>query len=424
MSRTALVVILAAAALGASPTRCMPDSLLGFDPVPDPEPVEVRADYAARLSAEELNELLRHANGQRIVLVTVVTGVPGPNGAAGIPGASGAPGESGDVGPTGAAGRPGARGAAGAAGMAGATGPTGPRGADGAPGATGPAGAAGVAGPTGPAGAIGPAGPIGPAGSGIGDGLIWRGAWSSNTAYAVDEVVEHGGSAYVCRLDHVDQVPPDASYWDVLVAKGDAGAAGAAGAQGPAGVAGADGAQGPQGDPGAAGAQGPQGDPGADGAAGPQGAAGPAGPQGAQGAQGVSGRNGGGIVFCATPQTTQTWTNMPLAQTEMYGTAWGRRAADLTGYADFRVMVVQPVGGAAAATFRAQYSVNGGAGWSDLENGGTTADLAVGAGTGLKVGAWAALAVGAIGDVQVRIVGFGGDGSADPSFRYIAIELR
>jgi hypothetical protein len=115
---------------------------------------------------------------------------------------------------------------------------------------------------------------------------------------------------------------------------------------------------------------------------------------------------------------------MPAAQTELFGNVWGRRPADLTGYADFRICVNQAIAGAAAAFLRAQYSTNGGGAWSDLETGGTVADLSVGAVTGLKLGAWGAVDPAALGEVQLRIVGQDGNGTADPSFRYIAIEFR
>lgn len=115
---------------------------------------------------------------------------------------------------------------------------------------------------------------------------------------------------------------------------------------------------------------------------------------------------------------------MPLAQAELFGAVWGRRAADLSDLAQFRVSVTQSVAGAAAATLRVQYSADNGANWSNLESGGTAGDLAVGAGTGLKIGAWTNLDPAAAADVQLRIVGQNGDGAADPVFRFIGVEFR
>jgi len=60
-----------------------------------------------------------------------------------------------------------------------------------------------------------------------GPGLVWRGSWSSGTAYAVHDVVQRSGSAYVCTAAHTNHGPPNASYWDLLASKGDAGVGGA-----------------------------------------------------------------------------------------------------------------------------------------------------------------------------------------------------
>jgi hypothetical protein len=63
----------------------------------------------------------------------------------------------------------------------------------------------------------GPAGPTGPA------GLNWLGAWDSGTTYVVDDAVENDGSAYICTAESTNNEPPNASYWDVLASKGDQG---------------------------------------------------------------------------------------------------------------------------------------------------------------------------------------------------------
>ena len=63
----------------------------------------------------------------------------------------------------------------------------------------------------------------------------WKGAWSGATAYVLNDAVSSGGSSYICILAHTNQVPPNATYWNVIASKGDTGATGATGAQGPAG---------------------------------------------------------------------------------------------------------------------------------------------------------------------------------------------
>jgi hypothetical protein len=212
-----------------------------------------------------------------------------------------AKGDTGDTGATGPAGPTGPRGA---------TGPTGPRGATGAQGATGSTG------PTGATGTTGATGPQGP------KGLKWNGAWSAATAYAVDDVVQYGGKAYVAIQAGTNDNPSTAtafwsllaagpnwlgdwsgattyalndavsrngssyvalqpstnqdpatatSYWSLMAQKGDTGDKGDTGATGPQGPTGATGSQGPQGPTGATGATGNTGATGATGATGPAG---------------------------------------------------------------------------------------------------------------------------------------------------------
>ncbi len=194
-------------------------------------------------------------------------------GSSGQAGAVGASGPSGPSGPQGARGEVGPQGEQGVAGAAGAAG------------AVGAAGAAGAAGSQGVAGAQGAAGPQGAAGA---KGLAWRGAWSPLMTYVADDAVEYGGSAWMA-LATSSGSPPPGTDWQLLAARGDAGATGAQGPKGDVGAAGAAGAQGPQGEVGPQGFAGVQGPVGAMGPVGPQGASGPAGLSGSQGAPGPAG---------------------------------------------------------------------------------------------------------------------------------------
>ncbi|MBB4422302.1 hypothetical protein GGD66_000828 [Bradyrhizobium sp. CIR48] len=74
---------------------------------------------------------------------------------------------------------------------------------------------------------------------GIYKGFQFLGAWSSSTAYTINDVVTLSGSSYICVLDHTNQTPPNATYWQLLASKGDTGAAGSTGATGATGAAGA-----------------------------------------------------------------------------------------------------------------------------------------------------------------------------------------
>lgn len=129
------------------------------------------------------------------------------------------------------------------------------------------------------------------------------------------------------------------------------------------------------------------------------------------------------LVFIASPQTAQAWTNQPAALTELFGNVFGRKRFDLTGFSQFRLACSQSVAGAANAKLRARYSTDGNT-WADLETGATTADLTVGAGTGLKTGAWANIAAAAKVDAQLRIDGIDGDAVADPAWRQLVIQVK
>lgn len=55
-----------------------------------------------------------------------------------------------------------------------------------------------------------------------------KGAWDGGTDYTVGDVVALGGSSYVCVLDHANHTPPNATYWQLLAARGTDGDDGAA----------------------------------------------------------------------------------------------------------------------------------------------------------------------------------------------------
>ena len=135
-------------------------------------------------------------------------------------GVGGVQGPTGATGPAGANGYVGSDGATGATGLTGATGPTGLTGATGASGATGAVGATGVPGVNGATGATGLTGATGATGSTGPVGMVWRGAWSSVTAYILNDAVSFAGSSYICILGNTNNSPPNATYWNLLAQTG------------------------------------------------------------------------------------------------------------------------------------------------------------------------------------------------------------
>ena len=70
-------------------------------------------------------------------------------------------------------------------------------------------------------------------------GLVWRGVWSSATAYAPGDGVSQGGSSYVAILASGPPspiTPPNATYWNVLAQQGATGTPGTPGAPGAPGL--------------------------------------------------------------------------------------------------------------------------------------------------------------------------------------------
>lgn len=116
-----------------------------------------------------------------------------------------------------------------------------------------------------------------------------------------------------------------------------------------------------------------------------------------------------------------TWTNQPAAVTELFSTVNGRTKFDFSGYSQFRLLVQVNTVGAATSVLFAQYSTDG-ATWNNLESA-TTNNIAI-ATTGLKFGSWANIASGALFDVFIRIAGQNGNGSADPAFGNISIQVK
>jgi hypothetical protein len=143
-----------------------------------------------------------------------------------------------------------------------AQGPAGPQGPQGI---QGPQGLQGNAGMPGIDGATGPQGPAGTNGT----SFIFRGEFSNDVTYAINDVVSYNGSSYIATIaNQREDAPGTNAIWSLMA---QAGAPGAQGAQGAQGAPGADGARGLTGAPGLPGAQGPPGVQGSPGIQGPQG---------------------------------------------------------------------------------------------------------------------------------------------------------
>lgn len=123
----------------------------------------------------------------------------------------------------------------------------------------------------------------------------------------------------------------------------------------------------------------------------------------------------------------QAWTNKALALQEFLNTNQRRLSVDMTNATQFRIIAGVTVQGVAASVTGVQYSDDGGTTWRGLDNGtsGVISTVTISDfGTGTKVSAWTNLATGAKADRLIRVVGSGGDGTADPAFSNICIQLK
>lgn len=75
-------------------------------------------------------------------------------------------------------------------------------------------------------------GPQGPAG----ESFNWQGDWSSASAYVSRDVVYYNGNSYICIQDHINVVPANNSYWNLIAQKGADGTNGTNGTNGADGL--------------------------------------------------------------------------------------------------------------------------------------------------------------------------------------------
>jgi hypothetical protein len=111
-----------------------------------------------------------------------------------------------------------------------------------------------------------------------------------------------------------------------------------------------------------------------------------------------------------------TLTNQVAGLTEFAGTADRRTRVDLTDCDKVRLTGRVNVAGATGAVLRVQYSTDD-TNWNTL-----TGDLPLDGAIGTKATAWAATPAGAKGDVILRVVAVGGNGTADPVIGNLMLE--
>jgi hypothetical protein len=130
---------------------------------------------------------------------------------------------------------------------------------------------------------------------------------------------------------------------------------------------------------------------------------------------------GSNIAMVSPDTANETWSNMPLLATEFLGSTRYRTKYELASVSQARIVVMVLTAGAAGAQICAQYPVDQLV-WVNLD-GGTGPWAAINA-AGVRTSAFVNLAAGAKSDVFLRIVGKDGNGSADPAFGQISIQVK
>lgn len=113
------------------------------------------------------------------------------------------------------------------------------------------------------------------------------------------------------------------------------------------------------------------------------------------------------------------WTNMPAATAEW--NALFRRYFDLTNAAQFRLHANVGQAGAAGAVLRVEYSTNEST-WLPLGAVAGSGEVPIST-AGYMIGAFADIVAGAKAGVFLRLMGNGGNGTADPRFGSISVEV-
>lgn len=132
------------------------------------------------------------------------------------------------------------------------------------------------------------------------------------------------------------------------------------------------------------------------------------------------------VPICASTAANATWTNMPAAETFLFGSHRHVTKVDLTNYTQVRLVVnKQTTAGAASSVIFVKYRTAFDTTVGNYSAIGTSAvQVAVNVTNTVLVTSWVDLVAGAKADVFVAVAGSGGDGALDPAFGTISLEFK
>lgn len=132
------------------------------------------------------------------------------------------------------------------------------------------------------------------------------------------------------------------------------------------------------------------------------------------------------VIIFGNNSSTRTWTNMPVAATELFGATDTRKRIDLTYATQYRVKARVNTVGAAGADLNLRYTTASTTAFASTltADSGGAGEVAISGTTGLREGSWTNLVAGAKNDVYILIAGKDGNAVADPIFSQIVVEFR
>ena len=117
------------------------------------------------------------------------------------------------------------------------------------------------------------------------------------------------------------------------------------------------------------------------------------------------------------------WTNMPAAATEFFGNTGCRQYLTLTNATSIRGVVTMVVTGVVAANFEYQASTDGGTTWQAFVSATTSPLVNIGAGF-MKSSNWLTFNMALTNlNIVTRIWGNSGNGTVDPSFSHVSLQV-
>jgi hypothetical protein len=125
------------------------------------------------------------------------------------------------------------------------------------------------------------------------------------------------------------------------------------------------------------------------------------------------------IPIIDAPQTAQTWTSQPTAETQLFNNDFNRRRANLVNAIQYRLQTHIATAGSNASRIYLQFNNSGT--WTNCSPSGNNIRLNV---TGFIVSNWTDMVTACKSDVLLRIMAISGNGTASPSLRSLHIEVR